>query len=134
MEKFLRNGRDRIILLFVMLAASICVFFFMPWFNLHPIPCIHREITGIGCPLCGMTHATYEMLHLRFKAAFYYNPAIPFMAIWFGMECLALINSSQRIGSAVWRLRSAKALRKVSFIIFLAALGVVYALRIMHLI
>jgi len=102
----------------------------MPWFNHHPVPCIHREITGIGCPLCGMTHALYEMLHFRFRAAFYYHPAIPFMVIWFGMEWLVLIKSFQCDRRLVW----GRAMRKGSFILFLAALGVVYIFRIAHLI
>ena len=28
--------------------------------------CIHKKLFGIGCPLCGMTRAVYELVHLNF--------------------------------------------------------------------
>jgi len=123
MEKIPANRKDRIVLIIIILAGAALIFIFMPWLNLHPDACIHRRITGIGCPLCGMTHAVNELLHFRFWKAFQYNQAIPFMVAWFGMECMALIKPSELIAR----------LRKVSFILFLAALGLVYAFRIMQL-
>lgn len=124
MEKIPGNRRDRIILIVIILTGSALIFFFMPWINLHPDACIHRKITGIGCPLCGMTHGVYELLHFRFWKAFQYNQAILFMVIWFGMECLVLINPS------LLNLR----MRKVALILFLSSLGVVYAFRIIQVI
>jgi len=124
MEKIPSHHKDRIVLIIIILAGSVFIYFFMPWINLHPDACIHRKITGIGCPLCGMTHAVYELLHFRFWNAFQYNQAIPFMIVWFGMECLILINPSQLILK----------MRKASLILFLASLGLVYAFRIARLI
>ena len=124
MEKIPVNQKDRIILILIILAGSALIFFFMPWINLHPDACIHRKITGIGCPLCGMTHAVYELLHFRFWRAIQNNQAIPFMVIWFGMECLTLIKPT-KLNSRM---------RKISLILFLASLVAVYALRIAHLI
>jgi hypothetical protein len=46
------------------------------------------------------------------------------MFVWFGMECLAMIKPSESIVR----------IRKVSFIVFLTALGVLYAFRIMQMI
>jgi hypothetical protein len=120
MEETSGNRMDRIVLIAVILAGSAVIFFFMPWITLHSGACIHRSITGIGCPLCGMTHAVYELLHFRFGKAFQDNQAIPFMVTWFGMECLVVINPSVRIA---W-------MRKISLILFLTALGVVYIFRI----
>jgi hypothetical protein len=122
MEKITGNRSDRILLIIIILAGSALVFFFMPWVNLSPDACIHHKITGIGCPLCGMTHGVYELLHLRFGKAFQYNQAIPFMVIWFGMECLVIMNPGQL------NLR----IRRVALILFLASLGVVYFIRIMQ--
>jgi hypothetical protein len=124
MEKIPANRKDRIVLIVIILAGSVLIFFFMPWFSLHPDACIHRKITGIGCPLCGMTHAVYESLHFRFWKAIQYNQAIPFMVVWFGMECLTVIKPSKPITR----------MRKISLILFLASLGLVYAFRIAHLI
>lgn len=38
--------------------------------------CLVRRATGLDCPGCGMTHALYSLLHLRFAAAFFYNPFV----------------------------------------------------------
>jgi hypothetical protein len=124
MEKNPANRKDRIVLIVIILAGSVLIFFFMPWLNLHPDACIHRKITGIGCPLCGMSHAVYELLHFRFGKAFQDNQAIPFMVVWFGMECLTVIRPS----------KLNTRMRKISLILFLASLGLVYAFRIAHLI
>jgi Protein of unknown function (DUF2752) len=120
MEKIPANRKDRIVLIIMILAGTVLIFFLMPWLNLHPDACIHRKITGIGCPLCGMTHAVFELLHFRFWKAFQYNQAIPFMVVWFGMECLTVIKPS----------KPNTRIRKISLILFLAALGLVYAFRI----
>lgn len=120
MEKTPGNRKDKIILILFILAGSVFIYFLMPWINQYPEACIHRKITGIGCPLCGMTHGVYELLHFRFLKAFQHNQAIPFIVIWFGMECLILINPSGL------NLR----MRKAALILFLAVLLVVYVLRI----
>lgn len=120
MQRTLSHRKDKIILIMVILAGSAFIYFFMPWINHFPETCIHRKIFGIDCPLCGMTRGVYELLHFRFWKAFQYNQAIPIMVIWFGMECLVLINPSGL------NLR----LRKAALILFLASLGVVYAFRI----
>ena len=123
MEKIPAYRKDRIVLIAIILAGSALIFIFMPWLNLHPDACIHRRITGIKCPLCGMTHAVNELLHFRFWKAFQYNQALPFMVIWFGMECLAVIKPSE-LNSRM---------RKIFLILFLTSLIAVYALRIMHI-
>lgn len=36
--------------------------------------CQFRRLTGLQCPGCGMTHATYAILHGHFARAFALNP------------------------------------------------------------
>ena len=49
-----------------------------------PSFCIYRNLFGIRCPGCGMTHAFCAVLHGEFRAAWSYNPlvvvAFPFFA------------------------------------------------------
>src|SRR3954467_7751576 len=39
------------------------------------LPCPLRTITGVPCPLCGMTTSVVEAVHLRLADAFTANPA-----------------------------------------------------------
>jgi hypothetical protein len=52
----------------------------------HPgLPCPLRTITGIPCPLCGMTTSVEETVHLRLGDAFVAAPAgilLVAFAIW----------------------------------------------------
>lgn len=43
--------------------------------------CPFQLITGFPCPGCMMTTAAYYLIHLDFKAAWYFNPAIYFLLI-----------------------------------------------------
>ena len=58
----------------------------------HP-QCTVSQLTGFDCAGCGMTRATHELLHLRVGRAFRYNPlvvaALPFLAVWVGLEVAA---------------------------------------------
>lgn len=42
----------------------------VPWLP----ACVFHEITGLHCAGCGMTRATYALLHGRLGEAFRYNP------------------------------------------------------------
>jgi len=52
---------------------------FIPYhllFNSSNSLCIHQNLFGFGCPGCGMTRATYLILHFQIKEAIAYNFAI----------------------------------------------------------
>lgn len=36
--------------------------------------CVFRKFTGLDCPGCGMTRATYAALHGDLRSAFHFNP------------------------------------------------------------
>lgn len=44
--------------------------------------CPFRNIVGVPCPTCGVTHALVSLLHLDFNAYMSYNPmALPLLII-----------------------------------------------------
>ena len=48
------------------------------WFDLRlPTPqCVFHALTGLPCPTCGATRATWQFLHGHFAASFFYNPLV----------------------------------------------------------
>lgn len=52
--------------------------------------CPFREITGIMCPGCGMTHAFIELAKFNIKKSFEYNPFI------FLIVMLSILNTSSK--------------------------------------
>jgi hypothetical protein len=77
-------NKKNIIILIVLMAITV-IFFHLPakWiFDPDATVCIHKRIFGIGCPLCGMTRAMYDLLHLNITKAFSENFAIiPFFLL-----------------------------------------------------
>ena len=58
--------------------------------------CVFKEIVGIDCPACGITHSIMALFHGRIEEAFYIHPAGPvvfgivvLMAIYLGFVLLA---------------------------------------------
>jgi hypothetical protein len=122
-EKFIRNHRQHLIPLIIIVSSCVFIYVSMPWIDANPIPCIHRTITGIGCPLCGMTHAVNEILHFRLSKAWHDNPAVYFLIIWLIAEGLFLINYSIIMGKV----------KRIMLYALLGSLAAVYLLRIAHL-
>ncbi len=61
------------VLVFVALAGAAILFFFDPTKNgFYPI-CQFHLLTGLYCPGCGGTRATYQLLHGNFLAALHDN-------------------------------------------------------------
>ncbi len=62
--------------------------------------CMFHRLTGAHCPGCGMTRATYALLHLRIGTAFALNPLVvsllPFITVGIGLEILAWVRGPQR--------------------------------------
>ena len=57
--------------------------------------CFFRKVTGYDCPGCGMTRATYALLHGRIADAFRFNPVgmvlFPLAMVGLGIEVLAWV-------------------------------------------
>ena len=57
--------------------------------------CFFHKVTGFDCPGCGMTRATYALLHGRVAEAFAFNPVgmilLPLALIALGIEVLGWV-------------------------------------------
>ncbi len=82
--------------------------------------CLFREVTGILCPLCGMTRASYDLAHFRLASAMNYNPLVLFLPIMLVIEI-----TYDTIPKPV-----IKKIRKGIFILFLISLVILFAVRI----
>ena len=77
-------------LAFAGIAGAAVLFFFDPSKNgFYPV-CQFHQLTGLYCPGCGMTRATYQLLHGNFLAALHFNAlyvavliALAARGIWF---------------------------------------------------
>lgn len=79
------QGNPRMGKMKVMLAAAagrywipflIMVLYFVLSFFLTDSPCLFRLVTGLPCPACGLTRATFALFRLDFHAAFLYHPMV----------------------------------------------------------
>lgn len=46
------------------------------WLEHAPTVCLFRNLVGLRCPGCGMTHALSALLHGEFARAFLYNKLV----------------------------------------------------------
>jgi hypothetical protein len=57
--------------------------------------CFFKKTTGLDCPGCGMTRATYALLHGRVGEAFAFNPVgmvlLPLALVALGLEVLGWV-------------------------------------------
>ena len=72
----IKSATSCLVGIFLALAAvgiAVVVFFFNPTTNhFYPV-CQFHELTGLNCPGCGMTRATYALLHGYWRAALHDN-------------------------------------------------------------
>lgn len=116
-----RNNNQiiRIILLLFLLAA-IYLLSYDTLFNGKNTVCIHNFIFGFQCPLCGMTRAVYQLMHLQLASAINYNFAVVLLPFYMGLDIATIFFQKN------W-LRVAK---KTLLAGIVAALVLLYAYRI----
>lgn len=84
--------------------------------------CLHKQLTGIDCPGCGFTRATYYFLHLEFKSALKLNCCVVFL------YPILLAEIAVQIMPAAW-VRKA---RLVIYLCFCISLLLLYLFRIFN--
>ncbi len=84
-----------------------------------PIKCLHKEITGYRCPLCGLSHAVYYFSGFRFREAFSANPVVFLFAFYAFAELAAFAYP------ATFLIK----IRKISLVAVAGGLVVIYLLR-----
>ncbi|HPT12312.1 MAG TPA: DUF2752 domain-containing protein [Bacteroidales bacterium] len=82
--------------------------------------CLFKYLTGIECPLCGMTRACYYIMHLHFASAFGYNPVSFMLPVIIATEAGYDIAPSGNL----------KRVRKTIWLVFLVSLILLFLLRI----
>jgi hypothetical protein len=91
-------------------------------FQSQQLVCIFKNFTGLQCPLCGMTRASYELAHLKFLLAFRFNPMSLFLPILLILEISYDFHPSSPI----------KQIRKIVFVLLLTGLIGLFFIRIFH--
>ena len=76
-----------VVKIYILLLVIFVAYYFINKYTGLYIPCMFRLITGYKCPGCGITSCLFELVHLNFKEAFYYNPLVfiylPFIVAYF---------------------------------------------------
>lgn len=79
----------------VALAAATAAVYLRQAGTAHMPGCHFRKLTNLECPGCGMTRATYALLHGRISEAFHFNPVgivlLPLALIMIGIEVLGWV-------------------------------------------
>lgn len=86
----------------IFLLLILILYYYINKYTGFYIPCIFREITGLQCPGCGITHMLFDMLNFKFVEAFYENPLVfiyfPFIvAYYFYMTYLYIYNKRDKV-------------------------------------
>ena len=109
------------VLVFAGIAGAAVLFFFDPTKNgFYPI-CQFHQLTGLYCPGCGATRATYQLLHGNFLAALHDN----------ALYVLALVALALR---GIWYLKQKMNHRPVRFFFPPSALWVFLGMAIVFVV
>jgi hypothetical protein len=83
---------------------------------------LHRQLFGFSCPGCGLTRATYYLIHLNFTKSLNLNPTVIFIpAIFFG-EAFNIFRKDNL----------ARKLRYIIYALFCSSLLLLYLTRILN--
>jgi hypothetical protein len=108
----------------VLLALTILYFLPEEYFNsgLNDFSyCMHKQLLGFGCPGCGLTRATYYLIHLKPLFALELNASVVFVIpTIFGELLYQLLNTE-------W----SRNFRFIVYFIFCLSLFSVYLIRIL---
>jgi hypothetical protein len=83
-------------LFFVVFSALLLVILHQISFETMNVPleknsCFYFQIFNKPCPGCGMTRATYFLLHFDIRKAIYYNPSVLFIPILIMSEVICFL-------------------------------------------
>ncbi len=88
-----------------------------------PLKCLHKEMLGFGCPLCGLSHAVHYFFRFQYKEAFISNPAVFLFVLYVFAEFMAFVYPN------VFLIK----IRKISIIVMFSGLIGVYIFRCLSL-
>jgi len=114
-----KNQAIRIVVICIALLVVMCAPFPVMSGSIFSV-CIHYRLLGVQCPLCGMTHAVHQFMHLRFISAIQYNPVVILLPLY------VVFDVATCLFDANWL----KGIKKWIVISILASLLALYVYRI----
>jgi len=119
----LKNIFTNRLIVYSVLVIAIFLLIFIPehlLFNNNYSVCMHKMILGVGCSLCGMTRASYELAHFRFTTAFQYNFNVFLLSLYILSDLVNFAFPGLGIGNV----------KKIFLISFISGLVILYIIRI----
>lgn len=111
------------LIIYLIILIILVILYFVPdklLYESRDSLCLHKIILGIECPLCGMTRAAHELMHLRFLSAFQYNFTIYLLSLFLIFDFIDFL-----LPGKIFRL-----IRKIVLISLLSGFGIIYILRL----
>ncbi len=104
----------------ILIGVGTVIFLFNPaTHHFYPV-CQFHQLTGLNCPSCGLTRATYALAHGQFKAALKDN------ALFVGLLGVLAVRGAW-IGWQRWKGRSHGAFLPTKYLGWLLAIAMVFA-------
>ena len=105
--KWLRAAARFAAAVFVLLAVSFTV------------GCPINRLTGLKCPGCGVTRMILRILHLDFKTAFFYNPAIfCLVPLWVAAFCTCMLLERRGKTAAAQKVKNTAVFFSIAVLVF----------------
>lgn len=105
--KWLRAAARFAAAVFVLLAVSFTV------------GCPINRLTGLKCPGCGVTRMILRILHLDFKTAFFYNPAIfCLVPLWAAAFCIFMLLERRGKTAAAQKVKNIAVFFSIAVLVF----------------
>lgn len=105
--KWLRAAARFAAAVFVLLAVSFTV------------GCPLNRLTGLKCPGCGVTRMILRILHLDFKTAFFYNPAIfCLVPLWAAAFCIFMLLERRGKTAAAQKVKNTAVYFSIAVLVF----------------
>ena len=105
--KWLRAAARFAAAVFVLLAVSFTV------------GCPLNRLTGLKCPGCGVTRMILRILHLDFKTAFFYNPAIfCLVPLWVAAFCTFMLLEKRGKTAAAQKVKNTAVYFSIAVLVF----------------
>lgn len=123
MENKLNLKRTDLIAKYFTLLVLVLIVFSLPeryLFNNSKSLCVFKTLTGIQCPMCGMTRAVHLITHFKIVRAIQYNIVVLFFPLILVIE----------IASDMTQNKTIIHIRKIVFVLFVAGLVILYIYRI----
>ena len=83
--------------------------------------CIHYYLLGFQCPLCGMTRAVHDFMHLQFASAISYNIVVALLPLYLAADIAVIFFKRNQLFVQA---------RKILVILIMAGLLLLYIFRI----